>query len=134
MDNLLLFVGTLTFGIGAYLKYEHSYKHSSKITPKVAKHFIDCKAKVIDVRTEGEFKLGSVTRTNSEGKVETIAIHLPGKDINENNLNKKGFNKDDIIIAFCNSGTRARQAADKMIKLGYKNVFYIVETYKSLQL
>ena len=133
MDNLLLFVGTLTFGIGAYLKYEHSYKHASKITPKIAKHFIKCGAKVLDVRTEGEFNLGSVTRKNSEGKDETIAIHLPGKDINEDNLNDNGVNKDDIIIAFCNSGTRARQAADKMIKLGYTNVFYIVETYRSLQ-
>lgn len=46
---------------------------------------------------------------------------------------KKGINKDDIIITFCNSGTRARKAADKMIKLGYKNTFYIVETYLSLQ-
>lgn len=133
MDNLLLFVGTLIFGAGAYLKYEHSYNHASKITPKVAKQFINCKAKVIDVRTEGEFKLGSVTRKNSEGKDETIAIHIPGKDINDDNLTKKGVNKDDIIIVFCNSGTRARKAADKMIKLGYKNVFYIVETYKSLQ-
>ena len=133
MDNLLLFIGTITFGIGAYLKYEHSYEHSSKITPKIAKHFINCGAKVIDVRTEGEFNLGSVTRTKSKGKDETIAIHIPGKNINEENLNDNGVNKDDIIIAFCNSGTRARQAADKMIKLGYKNVFYIVETYRSLQ-
>lgn len=133
MDNLLLFIGTITFGIGAYLKYEHSYEHSSKITPKIAKHFINCGAKVIDVRTEGEFNLGSVTRTNSQGKDETIAKNISGKNINQENLNKNGVNKDDIIIAFCNSGTRARQAADKMIKLGYKNVFYIVETYRSLQ-
>lgn len=133
MDNIFIFIGVISIGIGSYLKYEHKRNHSSKITPKIAKHFINCGGKLLDVRTKAEFKIGSVTRQDSEGKIQTIAINIPGKEINNKTLTDKNFKKDDIIITFCNSGTRARHAADKLIKLGYKNVFYIVETYLSLQ-
>ena len=132
MDNFLLFMGSLSLGIGIYLKVEHNIKHPSKITPKIAKNFIKCKAKVIDVRTDFEYKAGTVVRENDKGVYENIAINIEGKDITEENLIKKEINKDDIIITFCNSGTRARQAADKITSFGYKNVFYIVETYLSL--
>jgi phage shock protein E len=132
MDNIFLVIGAVSIGIGGYLKYEHNYKHASKITPKVAKRLIACGGKVLDVRSKGEFNLGSVTRTK-EGETKTIAIHIPGGEITEETLKKNGFEKSDTIIAFCNSGTRARKAADKLIKLGYVNTFYIVETYKSLQ-
>ena len=132
MDNFLLFMGSLSLGIGIYLKVEHNIKHPSKITPKIAKNFIKCNAKVIDVRTDFEFKAGPVVRKNDKGVYENIAINISGNEITEENLIKKKINKDDIIITFCNSGTRARQAADKITSFGYNNVFYIVETYLSL--
>ena len=123
MDNIFLTFGIIIIGLGTYLKFEKKYKHSSKITPEIAKHLINCGAKVLDVRTETEYKLGTVKG----------AINIPGSNISENTVSNKDINKDNIIITFCNSGTRARKAADKMIKLGYKNTFYIVETYLSLQ-
>ena len=131
MDNVFLFVGVASIAISSYLKYEYNYKHISKISPKIAKSFIKCGAKLLDVRTNDEFKLGSVTRKDNNGD-KTIAINIPGKELNDKTLPEK-FKKDDIIITFCNSGTRARKAADKLIKLGYTNVYYIVETHLSLQ-
>lgn len=128
MDKFFFGLAILSFGVGTYLRFENRYKHASKITPEIAKHLIKCKAKVLDVRTKTEYELGTVTRNNNN-----LAINIPGSNISDKTLKEKGFNKDDIIITFCNSGTRARKAADKMIKLGYKNTFYIVETYLSLQ-
>lgn len=128
MDNIFLIFGVIFIGLGTYLKVEKNYKHASKITPEIAKHLIKCKAKVLDVRTKTEYELGTVTRNNNN-----LAINIPGSNISDKTLEENGFNKDDIIITFCNSGTRARKAADKMIKLGYKNTFYIIETYVSLQ-
>ena len=134
MDKILMFTGTFIFAIGAYLKYEHDYKHAYKITPKVAKRLIKCGAKVVDIRTKTEFDLGTVTRKNDNNEEKNIAINIPGSKITKDKLENNDINIDDDIIMFCNSGTRAREAADKMVKLKYKNVFYIVETYKSLQI
>ena len=128
MDNIFLTVGIIFIGIGAYIKVEKNYKHSSKVTPEIAKHLIKCGAKVLDVRTKAEHELGSFTRNG-----EKIAINIPGSNISTDSVTEKNINKDDIIITFCNSGTRARKAADKMIKLGYENTFYIVEHYSFLQ-
>lgn len=42
-------------------------------------------------------------------------------------------NKNTRILAYCNTGHRARMATDKLHKLGYKNAVYISSTYTSLQ-
>ena len=131
MDNFFIITGIFSILIGSYLKYEHNHKNASKITPKIAKHLIECGAKVLDVRLPSE--PGSVTRKNEKGEKVTISINIPGKKISKETLKDKGLIETDIIITFCNSGTRARQAADKLNKLGYKNVYYIVETFLSLQ-
>ena len=48
MDNFLLLIGGLTFGFGAYLKYEHKQINPSKVTPKIAKEMIKLGAKVFE--------------------------------------------------------------------------------------
>lgn len=42
-------------------------------------------------------------------------------------------NKNARILAYCNTGHRARMATDKLRALGYKNAVYISSTYTSLQ-
>jgi rhodanese-related sulfurtransferase len=44
----------------------------------------------------------------------------------------KGLNKLDKILVYCNTGQRARRAVDIMREFGYKNVYYIEGTYKTL--
>ena len=131
MDNFFLIIGFLGIGIGSYLKYEHSFNIPSKITPKIANHLIDCGAKVLDVRTKSE--PGYVSRKDENGELKQISKKIPGKELSEQSLKEKGFKKDDIIITYCNSGTRARKASENLSNMGYKNVYYIVETYLSLQ-
>jgi len=75
--------------------------------------------KVIDVRTAFEYRLGHYPR----------AIHLPVTKINEKTvaeLPKKG------LLVYCNSGQRARVAADKLVEYGFKDVYYIAGHYSSL--
>jgi len=45
------------------------------------------------------------------------------------NLSKNNINFNDKIIVYCNTGQRARNAAEKIYNLGFKNVKYIVEPY-----
>jgi len=75
--------------------------------------------KVIDVRTLTEYRLGHYPR----------ALHLPVTKMNEkttNELPKKG------LLVYCNTGQRARIAAEKLIELGFKDVYYIAGHYSSL--
>lgn len=77
--------------------------------------------KVVDVRTDIEVRtLGSYPG----------AVHVQSAE-----LDKKAaalFSKDDRLLLYCNSGQRARAAAEKLKTLGYSNVRYIAEPYTAL--
>lgn len=55
-----------------------------------------------------------------EGEIEKTDLFIPYDKI-EKNLNKLPKNKK--IIFYCRSGRMSQEAADKLIKLGYKNVY-----------
>ena len=76
--------------------------------------------KVIDVRTITEYRAGHYRG----------AIHIPVNKINKKTtaeLPKSG------LLVYCNTGQRARFAAEKLIDLGFKNVYYIAGHYSTLQ-
>jgi rhodanese-related sulfurtransferase len=77
---------------------------------------------ILDVRTKIErttlgFYPGSV-HIQSADLDKIMPIRYPNKDLR--------------IIAYCNTGQRARAAIDKLHALGYKNAVYISSTYKDL--
>ena len=75
--------------------------------------------KVIDVRTAAEYRAGHYPR----------ALHIPVNKINTKTtaeLPKKG------LLVYCNTGQRARFAAEKLIELGFEDVYYIAGHYSSL--
>ena len=75
--------------------------------------------KVIDVRTITEWRAGHYPK----------ALHIPVDKINEKTtteLPKKG------LLVYCNTGQRARFAAEKLEELGFQNVYYIAGPYTTL--
>ena len=75
--------------------------------------------RVIDVRTVVEYRAGHYPR----------ALHIPVDKINEKTtteLPRKG------LLVYCNTGQRARFAAEKLEELGFRDVYYIAGTYKGL--
>jgi rhodanese-related sulfurtransferase len=75
--------------------------------------------KVIDVRTITEYRAGHYPK----------ALHIPVGKINEKTtteLPKKG------LLVYCNTGQRARFAAEKLEELGFEDVYYIAGHYSSL--
>ena len=75
--------------------------------------------KVIDVRTIAEYRAG-----HYKG-----AVHIPVNTINKKTtvgLPKKG------LLVYCNTGQRARFAAEKLERLGFEDVYYIAGHYSSL--
>ena len=56
--------------------------------------------------------------------------HLPFNQIDENTT--KDISKNIGILVYCNTGQRARKAAEKLKSLGFNNVFYIASTYNTI--
>lgn len=66
---------------------------------------------IVDVRTPDEYKEGHIPN----------AINIPNETINETVYNKLK-DKNQLILIYCRSGSRSRQATYKMQKLGYTNL------------
>jgi len=106
-------------GLAALTAY--TYFGQNLISSEEAKRLIkDGKIKaVIDVRTATEWRAGHYRG----------ALHIPVNKINEKTvaeLPKRG------LLVYCNTGQRARFAAEKLEDLGFKDVYYIAGLYSSL--
>lgn len=112
-------IASMAYSMYAGLKYYAMTGVGLIKAEDIKKYDID---HVIDVRTQFEWNLG-----HFKG-----AKHIPTGDISEKTL--KGIPKVDTILVYCNTGQRARMAAEKIRSYGYKKVYYIEGTYKSLKL
>jgi rhodanese-related sulfurtransferase len=91
---------------------------SSEAVRRIQKGEID---KVVDVRTDIEVQtLGAYPGS----------IHVPSADLAKRASSL--FGKEDRLLLYCNSGQRARAAAEKLKTMGYSNVRYIAEPYVAL--
>ena len=69
---------------------------------------------LLDVRTKGEYEIGYIPG----------AINIPLSDIDEKIISSLP-DKSQMILVYCRSGNRSREASDKLSKLGYSNVLEI---------
>ncbi|MDD2973062.1 MAG: rhodanese-like domain-containing protein [Lachnospiraceae bacterium] len=89
---------------------ENTYQ---QITQEQAKEIMDTQEGFIllDVRTQQEYDMGYIPG----------AICIPNEEIDEN-VTEQLPDKDQLILVYCRSGNRSKQAAEKLAKLGYTNV------------
>ncbi|WP_022819162.1 rhodanese-like domain-containing protein [Fusobacterium russii] len=66
---------------------------------------------IIDVRTKAEYDDGHIKG----------AISLPNENITKADINELP-DKEQLILVYCRSGNRSRQAAKKLVNKGYTNV------------
>lgn len=66
---------------------------------------------IVDVRTTEEY---------NEGHIKN-AISIPNENIGTGEIAELP-NKNQLILVYCRSGNRSRQASEKLVKLGYTNV------------
>jgi len=66
---------------------------------------------ILDVRTPEEFA----------GKHIPGAINIPNETIGTDEIPELP-DKDQLILVYCRSGNRSKQASEKLVKLGYTNV------------
>ena len=66
---------------------------------------------ILDVRTHEEFAAGHIPG----------AIVIPNETIDTEEIPQLP-DKDQLIMVYCRSGNRSKQASDKLVKLGYTNI------------
>jgi rhodanese-related sulfurtransferase len=104
--------------------YKYATDSPHRISSEEAKRRISAKEidVVLDVRTDVERK----TLGMYPGSLHIQSADLPVE------APKQLPNKSARILAYCNTGHRARMATDKLHELGYKNAVYISGQYTSL--
>ena len=112
------------YSVFAFASY-YTYAGSDLIDAKKARKMIKDKKidYVIDVRTTTEWKLGHYPG----------AEHIPTDRITKKKLEKLSADyKDKVFLVYCNTGQRARVAAEKLRSFGVKDTYYIPGTYLSI--
>ena len=66
---------------------------------------------ILDVRRPDEFATGHIPN----------AINIPNESIGTDEISELP-DKDQLILVYCRSGNRSKQASQKLGKLGYSNV------------
>jgi rhodanese-related sulfurtransferase len=109
----ILVVAVVLFG-GCSNAPGNSDSQYRKISAEEAKTKMDSNEDVIivDVRTLDEFNEGHIPN----------AILIPNESITDTPPEKLP-DLDAEILVYCRSGNRSQQAADKLIELGYTNVY-----------
>lgn len=123
MNYLFLLIVLVLVGLGLYL-YIYAMDSPYRITAEEAKRRIQ----------DGEFDVILDVRTNIERATLGYypnSVHIQSADL-ESRMSRDFPRKNIRILAYCNSGQRARAATEKLHALGYKNSVYIATTYLSL--
>ena len=66
---------------------------------------------ILDVRRPNEFASGHIPN----------AVNIPNEIIGEDEIDELR-DKDQLILVYCRSGNRSKQASEKLVRLGYTNV------------
>lgn len=102
----LLALAALLCGCAGNAGYE-------QITAKEAKHIMDTTEGylILDVRTQEEYDLSRIPG----------AVLIPHTEIGERAASELP-DKDQVILVYCRSGNRSKQASEVLAELGYTNV------------
>lgn len=98
-------------------KMENNKIEVQPIDKSLAIQKIEDGAILIDVRTASEYSANHI-----EGAINidvTEILSLKG----ELGYNNRNISKNTVLILYCRSGNRSLQAANKLIELGYTNVY-----------
>ena len=111
MKRIILFMLAVMLFTGCSAEVsELSYK---QITTEAAARMMADETNyiILDVRTPEEYAEGHIAN----------AVNIPNETIGSNEIEELP-DKSQLIMIYCRSGNRSKQAADKLVKLGYTNI------------
>lgn len=107
---LILFVVLLLTGCAVSTDKDVMYKQIT-ISEAVEMMASESDYIILDVRRPDEFATGHIPN----------AINIPNESIGTDEISELP-DKDQLILVYCRSGNRSKQASQKLVKLGYSNV------------
>ena len=120
MKRLILYMAALSLllpvllcaGCGGMNSVPGSWQH---IAPEEAAELMKSKpeALILDVRRPDEFEGGHIPG----------AVCLPNEEIQAGNVRDTLPDRDRLLLVYCRSGRRSREAAEKLAALGYTRVY-----------
>lgn len=111
MKKIMAIFASLAMLVGCSSSDKQENYH--KISASEAKDMMDNQeVMIVDVRGEEEYASGHI-----DG-----AIVIPNETIRDTEP-KQLDNKEATILVYCHSGNRSRQAAKKLVKMGYTNIY-----------
>lgn len=100
-------------GAAAGSSEEEKTAEYHKITPEEAKKMIDAGGvTIVDVRREDEYRENHIPG----------AILVPNEGIGDE-MPEELPDKDAVLLVHCRSGVRSKEASNKLVALGYTNVY-----------
>lgn len=116
MKNIIiaiLIIGVFGLFTGCNKESEEEKMEYKMITMKEAKEIFATEGDyiILDVRREDEFRAGHIPG----------AMNIPNESIGETDIPELQ-DKEQVIYVYCRSGNRSKQAAEKLVKLGYANI------------
>ena len=124
MRTVILVVVIVVLVILGIYAYRYAMDSPYRVSAEVARKLIQMNQidLVLDVRTDFE--------RSSLGYYPN-SVHIPTSDLAAK-MPRQYPDKSMRILAYCNSGQRARAATEKLQAMGYRNARYIATTYGSL--
>ena len=103
----------LALGISVFAAPQASANSYRQISMQEAIHIMEIMENytILDVRTPAEYQSGHIPN----------AINLPNETILEADIPELP-GKNQLILVYCRSGNRSRQASAKLAALGYTNI------------
>ena len=113
MKKLLILALSLFLAGCMVTKTSETSSSYKTISSKEAQQMIEDNkdALILDVRTAAEYESGHIPN----------AVNLSNEDIQAGKIDSLK-DKSQLIMVYCRSGNRSRQAAQKLAELGYTNV------------
>lgn len=113
MKKLLILALSLFLAGCMVIKTSETSSSYKTISSKEAQQMIEDNkdALILDVRTAAEYESGHIPN----------AVNLSNEDIQAGKVDSLK-DKSQLIMVYCRSGNRSRQAAQKLAELGYTNV------------
>lgn len=120
---MIIFLIILSFWLMFYLDVYRYVTGDGYITTESAKNKINKNEidYIIDIRSDREWQMGHYN----------TAIHIPLDELDIEEMLPDDF-KEKTILIYCRTGRRARQGYNILKGMGAKKVYYINDSYKSL--
>ena len=110
MKHIIILMSLSSILFGTQFQQDHSFK---LLTPIEFKLQIENKdVQLVDVRTPQEFISGHIANANN--------IDLFSEKFN---IEFEKLDKEKPVYVYCRSGSRSAQAANKLINMGFKEIY-----------